>query len=245
MDSLRGRSTIALWIALAALTAPAGLDGQREPLVDVAAAPLRWEVGVDGIVAIPVGEFAEYVGLGGGGGLYGVLLVGRGQTLGIRLDVSLINYGSETSRVQLSPTIPFIEVDVSTQNQIASFGIGPQLQLVRGWFRPYGRASAGFSDFATTTSLNGFGDSDPIAQTTNFDDITFALVGAAGVRLMVSNGVYPIAIDVGGRYLRHGETEYLRRGGLTAGPGGEVLMETIRSETSLVGWHVGVSFALR
>ena len=159
--------------------------------------------------------------------------------------MSLINYGSDTRRVQLSPTIPFVEVDVSTQNQIGSVGIGPQLLLGQGWFRPYGRASIGLSDFATTTSVNGFGESDPIAQTTNFDDVTFALVGAAGVRLMVSHGMYPFAIDLGGRYFRHGETEYLRKGGLTAGPGGDVMMETIRSGANLIGWHAGVSIGLR
>lgn len=208
--------------------------------------PVRGEVGGTLFLAAPVGEFDRYIGLGGGVSGFAALFVDETQTVGLRLDGSFMIYGDNTVRRPLSPTVPFVYVDVTTRNGIASFGLGPQVQLGQGPVRPFLRGSVGFSYFATTTSVEGTNDLEPFASSTNFDDWTFTLTGGGGLRIRIAQaGDNPIALDLAVTYVRNGETDYLREGGIREGPGGSVIIEPIRSETNLVTFHVGVAVGLR
>jgi hypothetical protein len=207
---------------------------------------VRGEVGGTLFLATPVGEFDRYVGLGGGVSGFAALFFDETQTLGLRLDGSFMIYGDNTVRRPLSPTVPFVYVDVTTRNGIASFGLGPQVQLGQGPVRPLLRGAVGFSYFATTTSVEGTNDFEPFASSTNFDDWTFTLTGGGGLRIHIAQaGDNPIALDLGVTYVRNGETDYLREGGIREGPGGSVIIEPIRSETNLLTFHVGVAVGLR
>lgn len=232
---------------VAALMAPGALEAQGfERGSSPYTGPPRGEAGLEGVLAVPVGEFADYVGLGGGVRGFGILYLDDQGTFGLRLDASWIVYGSTTVRRQLSPTIPFVDVDVTTENGIGSFGLGPHVMLGHGTVRPYLRGSVGLSYFATTTSVEGTRDTEPFASSTNFDDTTFALIGGGGLRVVVAEArSHPISLDVGATYMRHGETEYLREGGLRETPGGGVEIEAIRSETSLATFHLGVTVGIR
>lgn len=229
----------------AAAFAPSAVSGQRFQEAELGG-PVRGELGVNGILAMPVGEFANYVDLGGGIGGFGVFFVDDRQVFGLRLDASWIIYGSSTVRRQLSPTVPFVNVEVTTQNGIGSFAFGPQIALPEGPVRPYARAGVGFSYFQTKTSVKGSSNSEPFASSTNFDDTTFALSGGAGLRIGLAEAdAHPISLDLGVSYLRNGRTEYLREGGLRETPSGGVEIDPIRSETNLVGYHLGVTVGLR
>ncbi|MGE0157804.1 MAG: hypothetical protein AB7T31_00255 [Gemmatimonadales bacterium] len=232
-------------LILMALLCPPGSSAQQRDATGDSGA-LRAEGGVSGLLALPIGEFSHYVRAGGGLRAHGVAyLDGRGMA-GIRLDGSWIVYGSRTVRRQLSPTIPFVDVDVTTSNWIASLGLGPQLALTRGRVRPYLHGSVGFSYFATTTSVEGSHDDEPFASSTNFEDFTFALLGGGGMQLGLAEAAeHPISLDLGVDFVRHGLTEYLREGGLREGPGGGVFIEAIRSRTSLSVVHLGVTVGVR
>ncbi|MEZ4415607.1 MAG: hypothetical protein R3E10_07610 [Gemmatimonadota bacterium] len=202
----------------------------------------RGEAGGHLVVAMPVGEFGDYVDIGGGFAGFGVLYLDPARVVGLRLDGAWLIYGSRTVRRPLSPTVPFVDVDVTTQNWIARLGFGPEVALGSGPVRPYLHGSIGFSYFATTTSVEGSLNTEPFASSTNFDDITFALAGGGGLRIRLSGArAHRVSLDVGSEYVRNGRTEYLREGGLRETPGGGVQAEPIRSRTNLVTFYLGVS----
>jgi hypothetical protein len=226
------------------LLLPGPSSGQLAPAEERGA--VRAEVGASGVLALPIGEFSDYVRAGGGLAASAVWYFDGNATAGLRLDGSWIIYGSRTVRRPLSPTIPFVDVDVMTSNWIASLGIGPQLMLRQGRVRPYLRGSIGFSYFATTTSVEGSHDSEPFASSSNFHDVTFALAGAGGLHVFLADAeAHPISLDLGFGVVRHGLTAYLREGGLREGPGGSVELETIRSRTDLSTIHLGVTVGVR
>lgn len=208
--------------------------------------PVRGEASGVVAVAFPIGEFEEYVDLGGGVAGYGIVYFDDRRTAGLRLDASWLIYGSRTVRRPLSPTVPFVDVDVSTQNWIAGLGVGPQIETGTGALRPYLHGSVGFSYFATTTSVEGTHNTEPFASSTNFDDFTLALVGGGGVRVRLATARRnPLSLDLGVDYVRNGLTEYLREGGLRERAGGGVEIRPIRSETNLMLVRIGMAVGLR
>jgi hypothetical protein len=209
-------------------------------------AAVRRELGFTLITAHPVGKFADYVGPGGGFSLFGLLYMGDRPTLGLRLDLDLIVYGSNTVTRPLSPSLPLVDVEVTTENSIASLALGPQLVLGRGRVRPYLHGSAGVSQFVTTTSVWSSGNPYPFASTQNQEDHAFFLSAGAGVRMLLSRSSrHPIGLELGGHYLRRGLADYLLEGKTQGGSGEEIPLEAIRSETNLATFHLGLTLGFR
>ncbi|MCE2399170.1 MAG: hypothetical protein J4F34_09130 [Gemmatimonadetes bacterium] len=80
-------------------------------------------------VAIPVGEFGQHVELGGGMGTGFVLFLDPERRVGVRTEAGFIVYGFDTKTRPFSRTIPQVELDVQTTNEILSAGVGPQIYL--------------------------------------------------------------------------------------------------------------------
>lgn len=203
--------------------------------------PHRFQAGGHLDLAIPQGQFAKFVDLGGGiGGWVAVNLDRRGM-FALKLDGSFLLYGQETRRRPLSQTVPFVTVDVTTSNNIYVLGFGPVITLAQGGIRPYIAGTIGFSYFVTESSVKGSNNTDSFAKSTNFDDFTFAWTGGGGIRFRVSKGRVPVFIDVGTEYHRNGQATYLREGGITDDGNGNVIIRPIRSETNLLLVKLGVS----
>jgi hypothetical protein len=200
--------------------------------------------GFNGVLARPVGEFQRFVDWGGGFGTYGVINLDRGHHFGLRLDGSFVMYGHERYSTVLSPTIRRVWVDVSTDNFIVGFGVGPQITLGNGPIRPYVYGTAGFSYFATVSSVSGTADFDDGLSSTNFDYFTGALAGGAGLLFRLSRGRHPISIDMSVQSTYNGEAEYLRRGDIIENPDGSVTLFPIRSEANLVTFRTGVTIGM-
>jgi hypothetical protein len=196
-------------------------------------------------LALPQGEFRNFVGTGYGLGANLTFFLDRGRQAGIRIWGSWIEYGHTTERLPLSPNLPGLFVDLTTSNDIISFGVGPELHLATGAFRPYLHAAIGTSDFVTSTEVSGsdFG-SDPFARSTDFNDWTFAWYGGAGAMVLVSSKHSPVYIDAGVRYQSHGQTRYLREGSLQNDGSGGVILNPIESRTDLLVIHLGVQVGL-
>lgn len=193
------------------------------------------------LIGIPVGEFENFVGASPGFSLYGLANFGERGILGLRLDGSLIFYGRETRRRPLSQTVQLIEVDVTTENTIASIIIGPQLTAPGGSVRPYLNAGLGFSYFSTESRVSGSSEFEEFASTTNFDDFTFALASGAGLWIRLSRKLF---LDLSGRYLRNGRVRYLREGSIIEAADGSISFTPIESETNMLLIQVGVSVSL-
>ena len=196
-------------------------------------------------LAVPVGAFQGHVDLGGGAGFGGVLL-GADGLVGLRAEGHFIIYGAESRRVPLSPTVPFVDVDVQTTNSIFSAGLGPQIYLGRGPIRPYVYGTAGFAYFVTSTSVNGSHGDEPIASTTNFDDFRWAFTGGGGLSIRVRGGENPLSLDLSASYQRNGMTEYLADGAanLRRLGRGNWVADPIVSDANLMTYRVGVSVGI-
>jgi hypothetical protein len=195
--------------------------------------------------AQPAGEFGDYVSRGFG--LAGHLLYSPSESgvVAFRLDGGFVNYGRETKRVPFSSTVGGrVDVNVSTTNNIAFLGVGPQLMVPDGRFRPYANGTIGLSYFFTQSAVEGLRSQGAIAETTNFDDLTLSYGGGAGVYVPMFRGTPTISLDLGIRYLANGETRYLREGSIRDEPDGSISFTPIRSEANFFTFHIGATVRL-
>jgi hypothetical protein len=231
--------TIPTLLAAVLATAPTAALAQRGP------STAHFFAGGTVGVAQPAGEFADHID--NGFGLAGHVLYrpdSRG-VFGLRLEGGFVNYGRESRPVALSSTVGGrISVDLNTTNDILFVGIGPQLGMPSGRFRPYLNGTVGMAYFVTGSSLRGDRDGDSFASTTNYDDAALSFGGAAGTYVSIRGGRLPIALDLGIRYQRTGSVSYLVEGGISDRPDGTIAVSPIDSDTELLTFQVGVSAAL-
>lgn len=201
--------------------------------------PSRWFGGISLLAAQPLGEFDDYIGIGGGIAGEVMYQVTPNGPLAVRVDLGYVLYGSEKQRIH---PFPRLEADITTNNSIFYAGIGPQIMVPDGMFRPYLGGTVGLAYFFTESSLDGTSvGSDDILETTNFDDVTFAMTGAAGVYVPLRRGLRPVSLDIGARYHHNGRARYLREGSIQDNPDNSITITPIESETNLLTWHLGVT----
>ena len=206
----------------------------------------RFHVGGGVIVAQPVGAFGEVIDVGFGLGGHALYNLDPAGVISLRGDGGFIVYGSETKRVCLSQTVGCrIQVDLTTTNNIIFFNLGPQLTVPSGPVRPYANAALGLGYFSTQSSVEGAGDGEPFANTTNFDDATFAWAAGGGLYIPLRIGDLPLSIDLGARYNANGKVQYLREGDIEDNPDGSITFTPRESEAHLITYTIGVSIGLR
>jgi hypothetical protein len=231
-------------LAVTAVLPASGLEAQATPF---APDPVpRFEAGGAIVVGQPLGEFRDYVSAGIG--LDGALRIRLDPAglMALRIDGGFLIYGRETNRTCLSSTVGCrVQVDVITSNSIFHGGIGPEIAVPLGPVSAYGGVSAGFSWFVTDSEVRGTAShSEPFATTRNFSDGGFAWGAAGGIRIPVSSGATPVAIDLGVRRVASGRREYLTEGDISERPDGSLEFEVRRSEADLLLWRVGVSVGI-
>jgi hypothetical protein len=209
------------------------------------------------VISSPRGEFDDNTDTGWGfEGAYVRSITGN-RAVGIGLSGSFLGYGSTSRRVPLSSTIPDILVDVETNNNTA-FLLGLFELRVPGRFQPYVQAVAGGGFFYTTTSLEDTENDQVILSDTNQSDETWVWGGGGGLRFRVWEGS-PDAedeaapgleafsrsrayVDVGARYLKGNEVEYLKEGSLVTDDGEfDIDPRLARSEIELVRYQIGIT----
>ncbi|MEP7327183.1 MAG: hypothetical protein ABI836_14630 [Gemmatimonadota bacterium] len=230
-------------IVLSSVLAVGHLEGQiREVNAHVGErSDFRFQAGGHLALAFPQGQFSEFVDLGYGLGGWVAVNLDREGMVALKMDGSFLIYGHESRRRPLSPSIPFVSVDVSTSNNIYALGFGPLITLGHGAIRPYFSATAGFSYFATESSVKGSNNTDSFAESTNFDDFTFAWTAGGGLRIRVNRGRTPVFIDMASEYHRNGRASYLTEGSITDNGNGSITIHPIESETNLMLVKLGVS----
>lgn len=206
----------------------------------------RVSAGLAVAVAQPLGEFSEYVSVGGG--LHGFLRVGLDGTglIGLRVDGGVLTYGNETERVCLGGQVGCrIQVDLTTSNNILLFGVGPELAVPLGSSRIYGAGTVGLGYFSTDSRVSGSGESDPFASSRNYGDggLSWTLLGGVEIPLGQVQGSR-VSLDLGATYQRNGRREYLTRGAITEGEDGSLEFDVTRSEADFLLWRFGVAVGL-
>lgn len=223
-------------LLLIALAAPAAVLAQEAPR------SRNFSGGLNAIYGAPQGEFSNYVNNAWGLGGFFAWTPQSAPAFALRLDGGFMNYGHETFRVPLSGTIGGrITVDVTTDNNIAYLGVGPQVMLPSGPIRPYANGAVGLSYFATTSHVKGDDSGQNFASDTNFDDTVFQWSVGGGVMIPVSRGRLPISIDLGTRYHGNGEVTYVTEGGIEDNPDGSITIHAIESAARVLSVHLGIA----
>lgn len=201
--------------------------------------------GVSFIGLAPRGELADNVSFAGGvGGSY-MLRFGPSDLVALRADLGYMVYGHERYRTTLGGgPLGLIDVDVVTTNNIALGGLGLQVGTPGGSIRPYGNAMAGFSYFFTESSVEGTGNAEPFANSTNFDDGGFAWSVGGGLYIPVSRRRTIVNIDIGARWLDNGKRNYLRDDGITF-EDDEVRLNPVRTDAKGIQFNIGVAISFR
>ena len=189
----------------------------------------------------PLGEFRQYVGLSYGVGGDALLRLDRRGILALRAELGWIDYGEESKRVPLSPTVGGrVQVDVKTMNQILLFFVGPQVSATSGFIRPYTGATLGLTHFFTTSGVDGADDTYGFANTTNFGATKLAWTGHSGVYIPLHYGKTPVLLDIGVRYVGSGRLIYLRPGSIVDQPDNRIDISPVTSETRFLAYRIGV-----
>jgi hypothetical protein len=223
-----------LFVAFA-LSLPGVIQAQDRPRV-AHLSPFNLDLALD--VGQAIGEFNNYVNEGIGGHAAFRFRPNPTGPFALRVSGDFLVYGSSTKRY---PLIPGIAVDVTTSNNIVGGSIGPEMTLGgAGRLQMYGFAGVGFSYFVTSSAVEGADNTNSaFASTTNYDDVTLATEGGAGLRFQFTPSA-PVFLDLGARYLNNGRTTYVTKGGLQVS-GNQLLVNPIESEANLILYHLGVS----
>jgi hypothetical protein len=236
-----------LTLAVGALALGAASPAQGQLLSTSHSGISRISLGARAIYAQPVGEFHDYVSQAWGGeGLFSLNL-DRAGVASLRVSAGFLNYGNETKRVPLSPTLGNrIMVDLTTSNNILLLGAGPQLAVPSGPVRPYVNGSIGMSYFFTESSVEGANNNaEPFAQTTNHHDAVFAYGGGAGFLFPFSVRAQVVSLDIGAQYVNNGRATYLRKGGIIDNNDGTITLQKNESAANFVTYHIGVAVTLK
>jgi opacity protein-like surface antigen len=193
----------------------------------------------------PQGQFGDNVGLGyGGTGAYLFSLDRRG-IVALRADLGFLQYGHESKRVPLSPTIGGrVQVDVSTSNYVVPTAIGLQLTAPTGWVRPYANAGFGGQFFFTQSHVDGSDDHFDFANTTNQSDATTAWVLGGGVLVPLYQRTTKVLLDVGAQYFDGGRAQYLHPGSIQDLPNSQIAITPFESRTPMLLVRVGVKIGI-
>jgi hypothetical protein len=227
---------LALLMAVAGLTtaARAQLTPPRPPEPKA----IRSFVGGGLVITQPVGEFADNVGIGGGGvGTFSQSIDARG-ILSFRADFAYMVYGHEHKQIPF-PTAPRVQLDLNTYNSILHGAVGPELRAVSGPIRPYVNGQVGFVYLFTESSLSGTDNGDSFASTPNYRFTHISWVGSYGV-LIPLNTRAPVSIDLGAHYLFNGKARYLTPGDIHEDSSGNVSITPHHSDANLIMYRIGV-----
>jgi hypothetical protein len=224
-------------VALAVLAG--GADAQRR-----GERPAGW-FGVGLVGAGPLGELGDYIEAGGGGQFYGMVPLDPEGRVRLRGDFGFLIYGHERQRLCFSyPVGCRIGMDLTTTNSVLYGGVGPEVALASGAVEPYLNASLGFSYFATTSALSGDRDYEEFASTTNFSDANFAWRAGGGLRIRLSQGRKPVALDLGVERHENGVADFLTEGDIVDHPDGSITLYPNRSEANMVTFRLGVTVGI-
>jgi len=211
----------------------------------------RFQAGGHFMLGYPQGGFGENVeNTGLGGNFYFSYRFPR-SFLSAGISFGFLIYGSERRAEPLSLTIPDLIVDVRTTNSILLCHLFLRLQPPRGRIRPYLDGLVGLNYLTTDTSIHEYNDwDDDHISSNNFNDLALSYGMGGGVMVSLvdfrragsGRRVLTLDLDIGVRYLKGGEAEYLKKGSVHR-EDGIVTYDVYRSRTDLLKVNIGFTFS--
>ena len=231
---MRKRSLVRAILLLSAILA----------FLSVPVAAQNFAVGGDFIIGFPQNQFRDNVNDQGFGGSahFGYFL---GDTpIMVGADVGFLNYGTVQHFESFSPDIPEVTVEVRTTNNILLTHGFVRLQPQEGPVRPYVEGLLGFKYFFTRSSITDDFSSEPIASSTNFDDLAGSWGVGTGVDIRLwenhrRGGITNVSLTLAAKYLWGSDAEYLKKGSIRRDPNGGVTFLVFRSRTDMLVPSIG------
>ena len=252
MKPLNVAAITTLLLGLAA-TAHARQDASPDPSQTAAPAdqekPPRGQVGLGGLIAVPVGDFHDNVEIAGG--ITGSFGIGVGESpVSLGLELTYVTYGGEDRSLPVGG-LSDLTVGVNTSNDIFLLHGRVRAQKLTGRVRPYVDGLAGFnylftstaidaseycSNYGGTYSCSGGGDS-----VTHLDDLVFSAGGGGGVGIALTKSG-KLRLDLSLRYLYGAEAKYLTEGDIRWMDDGPPILHPRRTRTDMLLIGIGIAF---
>ena len=208
--------------------------------------PTRFNIEGGFTVSQPKEAFSQNIGSGYGANVGLIYNLTSSGLLGLRFDLSHVQYGHEEKNVPLSETIGSrVLVDVHTGNTITALTLAPEVAKPSGRIRPY--ANFGYSRllFRTVSSVGTENSEDgDDFSTTNQKDGTGAWVYGGGIRVQLGRRTSPVTLDTGFRYFRGGTASYLREGSIQDNADGSITITPLTSRTPFMIYTIGVKIQI-
>ena len=226
-------------LALAAMAAASGAqaqDTQEEVLPTIS---ITFNVGN------AVGDLSEYFDRGFGAQLSGFYPLEEMGIARIRADIGFLVYGVERQRHCFPVPIGCrINAEVQTTNSIGYGGVGPEFGFPMGAIEPYVYGTIGLSVFWTESSLVERTGEDYL-DTTHLADGNFAWRAGGGVRVRLTQGRSPVALNFAVERHDNGVAEFLTKGDIVDHTDGRITLRSNRSQADLVTLRIGVTIGIR
>jgi len=220
-------------------------------LLPVAAqAQARYTVGLSGLYGQPLGPFADNVRHGFGLDGMGTLGLDTRGIFSLKAELGWIRLDSKSEPFIVNTGFEFLELKSETTSGVLMLGAGPQLAVPFGPIRPYVGGSVGFARFATTTAIKISGDQTSTGQDETIDDQTvssdfiLSLAASGGIRFELPFMGRGILGDLGVRWHRNGEAEYVSSEGVVYNGSGQPTITATRSDADFLVYRLGIVIPL-
>lgn len=209
----------------------------------------RFHLSLAGAGAGALGDFQAHVPGVFGGFIMDALFAPGSSPLRLGASFGFLVYGSESYADLFSSRYADFELDLTTRNAILQGHFLVRFEPGRGRWRPYLEGLAGLSHFTTDTSINTYGTDGTDPSSNALHDTVFSYGAGLGLsgrilpwskRVMRSD--FELRLELGLRYLRTSEAEYLTEGDITR-EGEDLLLDIRRSATEMLTARIG--FAVR
>jgi len=224
---------------LALLLAPLAAQGQS-----------RYTVGASGVYGDPLGQFGVNVRHGFGIDGMGTIGLDSRGIFSLRGDIGYIWYNRKSEPFFANTGFDIIELESETSSGVFTMGVGPQLAVPFGPIRPYAAGSVGFARFVTNTSINvpsdqsNTGQKETLETATPSSDFVLSLAASGGVRFELPFMGRGVLADLGVRWHRNGEAEYVSSEGVVYNGSGRPTITPTRSEANFLAYRLGIVIPL-
>jgi len=207
----------------------------------------RYTVGVSALYGQPQGPFADNVRHGFGLDGMGTIGLDSRGIFSLKAELGWIRLDSKSEPFIVDTGFEFLELESETTSGVLTLGVGPQLAVPFGPIRPYVGGSVGFARFATTTAIKLSADQSNTGQEETIDDQTvssdfiLSLTASGGIRFELGRG---ILADLGARWHRNGEAEYVSSEGVVYNGAGVPTITATRSEADFLVYRLGIVIPL-
>jgi hypothetical protein len=226
-------------VALALVLAPVAAHAQS-----------RFTAGVAGVYGQPLGQFGENVKRGFGADGFGTLGIDARGIFSLRGEVGYIRYNRNSEYFLANTGFGVAELESETTSGVLTMGVGPQLMLPEGAIRPYIGGTVGFARFATNTSINipsdqtNTGQKESIYDETVSSDFILSLAAIGGVAFQLNFLGRGVLADLGVRWHRNGEAEYVSSEGVFYTGTGQPSITATRSDADFLVYRLGIVIPL-